>query len=553
MDNNYCDCTCCEDEPCWTCTTCQSACPTACGESGDQCYGVCLDFDTDNCTNTATSDTGGGDYTCSSELISLDLGGNIDWYDAISDFVFGDGTSGVELGASTGSGTSSCDVCSSAHFGVSAWLTIDANLINQFGVPYYGDFNGDMSISGSVSSEFCGSETICSIISGYAGEGDSSCQVISYGMDYWIPTSCDATADYNAIELGYEITYAFACCSDGNLCNDNYFGDDDDTSSCDDVSSLGSYVDGMVSCWTDIQVQLATYLFCNTIGTGLTNFKDTCIDSDSGEWDSTLTDCAYQLTCNDDFIEFLEEFGTCACAAANANGYPGDLISMLLEILWQEYCGDITLTCSDNGGLLLNIVYYNINMNIVLSGGIDTYESDNIQNDIMLILTGMGNVNSSVVSFTFTESDTSGNVDMSVEVRTQSQDSSTIIYNTYTGGDDFANEWNAVQTSLSGDLSDESSSIIVVRLENASLVVDNTTSTGSGSQSDSTTLFTTKWVRPNGWDWAAIMTANDTTIVIFAILMPVLLAAGFGLYWHFKQTPDGKNSESSQCEKLRCC
>ena len=80
-------------------------------------------------------------------------------------------------------------------------------------------------------------------------------------MDYFIPTTCNATANYNAFELGYNIRYGFGCCSDENLCNDNYFSPASAASgtTCSDTSSIGSYVDGMASCWTDIQAELATY------------------------------------------------------------------------------------------------------------------------------------------------------------------------------------------------------------------------------------------------------------------------------------------------------
>ena len=75
------------------------------------------------------------------------------------------------------------------------------------------------------------------------------------------------------------------------------------------------------------------------------------------------------MTCNDDFIKFLERFGKCSCTVANANGYPGDLIRELLEMLWNSYCGDISLTCSDDGGLL-DVNYYNIYLDLLLDGDV---------------------------------------------------------------------------------------------------------------------------------------------------------------------------------------
>ena len=470
---------------------------------------------------------------CSTSLINIDVSGlDINWYEELSSIATGGSTS---ISLSSGSSSSDdndddsdCSVCSAAGYDIEGGITIDESVWEIFGLAETAElFNIgdiDISLSGSFSSEFCGSEVICDILSGYTAlttDTSSSCQSLSFGFDIWVPTNCNSTKDYGAIEIYYNYGYSFGCC-DSNNCNDNFF----DTNECEEVGGFTSYMNGLVNCWSDIQVELATYLFCNTIGSGVEEFKSECLDD--GDWTGSLTDCTYQLTCNDDFIDYLSTFGVCACSAAYSSGYPGDLISEVLEFLWSQYCGDINLTCTDKGDLDLSILYNYINFEISYS---DDYSTNDIAlDDIKTIIKKMSNVDKELIDVIATSID-GINSNITISIKTSSNTDATTIGNLIYGdsGADFESNYNDVIENLGPNDNVTTSSLLVGNnlLTISDYYINKTIEyidTSDVELSPSGQLFATNWQNADPWTLAGLA-SSDGFLILSWVFLPIFLTA----------------------------
>lgn len=193
----------------------------------------------------------------------------------------------------------------------------------------------------------CTPNAVCEKLAG----GVSSCQKASYEYEKWIPRSCNATADYDAITEDYKASVSLSCCNDANQCNQN-----EDYSGCSEVTSFSTYITSLNTCWNDYKKTFMAELLCDNNGIpnrDILSWGQNCTEED-GSWKTSLRSklrCRYKPTCAAEMRQTLTDYATCACKAATDNGYSGEFIGTVMKTNWQRFCPNVEISCAPDTGI----------------------------------------------------------------------------------------------------------------------------------------------------------------------------------------------------------